>query len=98
MLYTVLYTNKLDEYTEVYYVYTMKYILKVFCIASKKIYTVKYNVSGPIWMGPSLPPLTIGQKYKKVMQNKLKWKKCLHFFFDLEPKIEKCLLFQKIRI
>ena len=46
-------------------------------------------------MGPSLPPLTIGQKYKKVMQNKLKWKKFLHFFFDLEPKIEKCLLFSE---
>ena len=40
MLYTVLYTDKLDEYTEVYYVYTMKYILKVFCITSKKISTV----------------------------------------------------------
>ena len=43
MLYTVLYTDKLiklDEYTEVYYVYTMKYIFKVCCIASKKISTV----------------------------------------------------------
>ena len=44
-------------------------------------------------MGPSLPAPTIGQKYKKVMQNKLKWKKGLHFFFDLEPKVENCLLF-----